>query len=141
MRVPLQKALLWAAAVVSFCAPAWKAQENRPPSGSGKPIAVVIERVQGQVAYAIESKVVTKKDVGEALRVFANLLEERGANSVVLIFLDGDVPFNELREVDGIAGKVGFARFRYFVFGRDRRYMSEISFIRRLPFSTEPPLD
>jgi hypothetical protein len=103
-----------------------------------QPIVVMARLKQGQVKYEIESKPVGSEPLA-LVNAFGRLIAERGREATVLIFAEGSVPNDRFSVLADIAGKSGFTKFRYFVFGDKTKYMSEVTFGKSVAFSTDPP--
>jgi hypothetical protein len=111
---------------------------GKQPSTEGRQIVVIAEKKGSKAVWLIESRPIPKEDPRRVLREFGDLVEKYGPETDILILVEGTLPISEFQEISGLAGKAGFAAFRYFTFGSDRRYMIEIRFDQAIPFSTQP---
>jgi len=130
--------MLFVAATLSLGL-SWLHSEGRHvPVPREKPIVILAEKVQGRVTYKVDSKPVRTEVMLDALR---KAIEQRGGGQTVLVLVDVNAPVSTFGWVRGVAGKLGLAKFRYFMFQTHREYMSEVTFGPTIPFSTNPPLD
>ena len=102
-----------------------------------KPIVIVAEMVNRRITYTVDSK----PALPDILRVLSVLREERGKDWPVVALVDDRAPIKEMGNIDGIAGKAGFPKVKFFVFDKEDGLMGAVDFGSDMPFSTNPPVD
>jgi biopolymer transport protein ExbD len=120
---------------LSFCVLSLDSKEPQSRSKNGEPIKVevMVQKVQCRVTYKVESK-----PVGDLLRAFGQLVEQRGEDYPVIVLIDWNAPVSQLFEVERTASKAGFKSIRSFVSDSDKTYMSEIKISKGIPYTTDP---
>ncbi|MGA8013970.1 MAG: hypothetical protein WB949_16185 [Candidatus Acidiferrales bacterium] len=102
-----------------------------------KPVVILAEMVNGRIHYKVNSKS-ARPDI---LRVLSILEEQRGRDCPVVALVDSRAPFDEIGNIDGIAGKAQLTNIRYFVFSKAGGKMSEAHFGPNIPYSPNPPIE
>jgi hypothetical protein len=102
-----------------------------------KPIVIVAEIVNHRIVYTVDSK----PALPDILRALSILREERGKDCPVVAMVDDRAPIKEMENIDGIAGKAGFPKVKFFVFDKEDGLMASVEFGSDMPFSTNSPVD
>jgi hypothetical protein len=105
----------------------------RSQAPAKNPFVVRVDLVERHVRYSVDG--MPNDDLLKAL----NHVHERGANAPVIVLLDGRVPIDAIRNVDGTAAKAQLTNLRYFVVNDETKYMTEIKMGMSTPITTDPP--
>jgi|GEM_PF-6939860 hypothetical protein len=101
-----------------------------------KPVVIMAEMVDGRIHYKVDSK----PALPDILRVLSLVEEQRGKDCPVVALVDSRAPFDEIGNIDGIAGKAQLTNVRYFVFNKASGKMAEVRYGPDMPFSPNPDI-
>ena len=102
-----------------------------------KPVVILAEIVNGRIHYKVDSK----PALPDILRVLSIVEEQRGKNCPVIALVDSRASFDEIGNIDGVAGKAQLTNIRYFVFNKESGKMAELHYGPDMPFSLNPPAE
>ncbi len=135
LRSFIAMALLVGALIMGRATASSRQDRSVPPRR--KRIVIVAEMVGGRIVYTVDSK----PALPDILRVLSVLREERGKDWPVVALVDDRAPIKEMGNIDGVAGKAGFPKVKFFVFDKEDGLMGAVDFGSDMPFSTNPPVD
>lgn len=102
-----------------------------------KPVVILAEMVNGRIHYKVDSK----PALPNILQVLSMLEEQRGKDCPVIALIDSRASFDEIGNIDGLAGKAQLTNIRYFVFNKQSEKMGEVHFGPDIPFSPNPSIN
>jgi hypothetical protein len=116
---------------------AFAAVGSSPRTAQPKPVVIFVDAGDKGFTYHIDGTPVAFSDVMSTLGRKLLAAKAPGAGRATLV-LHQDVSFAQAEDLRGIAMAVGY-RPRTFYFGKDRRYMIEVSYSDAVAFSPSGP--
>ena len=120
-----------------FALPVLLATEDGQRPGSA---ILVMESSASGVTYLLNGKKITKNE-GLLLALSRCRDADSRKDPELIVIASEKLPFMNVTEVMGIAGKARYFRFRTFIFTKDKRIMYKLDYSKALPFSTNPAVE
>jgi hypothetical protein len=102
------------------------------------PAVLVMEKSASGLTYLLNGKEIGKTE-GLLLALSRCRDADTGKDPELTILASEELPFVDITQVMGIAGKARYFRFRVFVFDKHKRVMYELTYSKSVPFSTTVP--